>query len=192
MVLSPLAKIDSAYFNVLFEAAREIKDEFSRAQVLIELAKIDSAYFDVLLQAAREIKVESIRAWVVSALAKIDPAYFDVLLQAAREIKDESSRASVLSALAKQSPQDFLPNIYEAILTIVHKPSRAIAISGYITRLSPPYSEWQTHLHILAHRQRSDLMQDLVTLYPALLHLGGSAAVRGVVDAMRQVCSQWK
>ena len=73
--------------------------------------------------------------------------------------------------------------------------SRAEAISGYITRLplaTLPYSEWQTHLHILAHRKRSDLMQDLVTLYPAILHLGGTAAVRGVIDTMRQVCSQWK
>ena len=73
--------------------------------------------------------------------------------------------------------------------------SRAEAISGYITRLplaTLPYSEWQTHLHILAQRKRSDLMQDLVTLYPAILHFGGTAAVRGVIAAMRQVCSQWK
>jgi len=100
-----------------------------------------------------------------------------------------------LIEMVKQSPQNFLSNIYEAILTIVHKPTRAQAISGYIKRLSLetlPYSEWQTHLHILAHRKRSDLMQDLATLYPAILHLGGTAAVRGVIDTMRQVCSQWK
>ncbi|PZV14046.1 MAG: hypothetical protein DCF20_14140 [Pseudanabaena sp.] len=159
------------------------------------LANIDSADFDVLLEAAREIKYKSSRASVLSALAKIDSAYFDEALQAAREIKDEYSRAGLLSALAKKSPQNFLSNIYEAILAIVHKPSRAHAISGYITRLSLatlPYSEWQTHLHILAHCKRSNLMEDLVTLYPAILHLGGTAAVRGVVDTMRQVCSQWK
>ena len=124
--------------------------------------------------------------------SNIDAAYFEQALQAAREIKDEENRAIVLSELAEHSPQNFLSNIYEAILAIVHKPSRAQAISGYITRLSPPYAEWQTHLHILAHRNRADLMQDLVTLYPAILHLGGTAAVRGVVDTMRQVCSQWK
>jgi hypothetical protein len=162
---------------------------------LSELAKIDSAYFDEALQTAREIKDEYGRAMVLSELARIDSAYFDEALQAAREIKDESSRASALSVLAEQSPQNSLSNIYEAILAIVHKPSRAKAISGYITRLplaTLSYSEWQTHLHILPHRKRSDLMQDLVTLYPAILHLGGTSAVRGVVNIMRQVCSQWK
>ena len=195
MVLSELAKINSAYFDVLLQAGREIKAEYSRAMVLSELAKIDSAYFDEALQASKETKDEYWRAMVLSELAKIDSAYFDVLLQAGREIKAEYSRAMVLSELAKQSPPNFLSNIYAAILAIVHKPSRAEAISSYITRLplaTLPYSEWQTHLHILAHRKRSDLMQNLVTLHPAILHLGGTAAVRGVIDTMRQVCSQWK
>ena len=194
-VLSRLAKIDSAYFNEALTAAREIKNEYRRAEVLRELAKIDSVYFNEALTAAREIKNEYRRAEVLRELAKIDSIYFNEALTAAREIKNEYSRSSVLSELAKQSPQKFLSNIYEAILEIVHKPSRAKAISSYISRLSLatlPYSEWQTHLHILSHRERSDLMQDFVTLYPAILHLGGTAAVRGVIDTMRQVCSQWK
>ncbi|WP_434683587.1 NB-ARC domain-containing protein [Pseudanabaena minima] len=194
-VLSTLAKIDSAYFEEALQAAREIKDNNSQPRVLSALAKIDSAFFNATLQAARKIEPEYVRAEALSELAKIDSAFFDLLLEAAREIKYEESQASVLIVMAKQSPQHFLSNIYEAILTIVHNPSRAEAISGYITRLSLatlPYSEWQTHLHILAHRKRSDLMQDLVTLYSAILHLGGTAAVRGVIDTMRQVCSQWK
>jgi hypothetical protein len=55
-----------------------------------------------------------------------------------------------------------------------------------------PYADWQSYLRILAQSRRSDLMQDLVTLYPAILHLGGAAAMRGVVDAMKEVCNQWK
>jgi ABC-type transporter Mla MlaB component len=192
LVLSALAKIDSAYLDVLLEAATEIKDEYHRASVLSALANIDSLYFEEALTSARDIKSEYHRASVLSALANIDSFYFEEALTAVRDIKSEFLQTLVLSALAKQSPQNFLSNIYEAILAIVHKPSRAQAISGYITRLSPPYSEWQTHLHILAHRKRSDLMEDLVTLHPAILHLGGTAAVRGVVDTMRQVCSQWK
>jgi hypothetical protein len=35
-------------------------------------------------------------------------------------------------------------------------------------------------------------MGDLATLHPAILYLGGEAAVRGMVDAMREVCGQWK
>jgi hypothetical protein len=34
-------------------------------------------------------------------------------------------------------------------------------------------------------------MGDLATLYPAIIHLGGEAAMRGVVDEMKRVCEQW-
>jgi hypothetical protein len=47
------------------------------------------------------------------------------------------------------------------------------------------------HLHRLAHRKSADLMGDLVTLYPAILHLGGEGAMWGGVDEMKRVCEQW-
>ena len=53
---------------------------------------------------------------------------------------------------------------------------------------SLPYTDWQTYLHLLAHRKRADLMGDLATLYPAILHLGGEDAGR----EMQRVCRQWK
>jgi hypothetical protein len=34
-------------------------------------------------------------------------------------------------------------------------------------------------------------MGDLATLYPAIIHLGGEAAMRCVVDEMQRVCEQW-
>ena len=46
--------------------------------------------------------------------------------------------------------------------------------------------------YILAHRTRADLMGDLATLYPAILHLGGEDAGRGMVGEMGRVCKQWK
>jgi hypothetical protein len=30
-----------------------------------------------------------------------------------------------------------------------------------------------------------------ISLYPAIVHLGGEAAMRGVVDEMKRVCEQW-
>jgi hypothetical protein len=33
------------------------------------------------------------------------------------------------------------------------------------------------YLHLLAHREKADRMGDLVTLYPAIVHLGGEAAI---------------
>jgi hypothetical protein len=34
-------------------------------------------------------------------------------------------------------------------------------------------------------------MGDLATLYPAIVHLGFDAAMRGVVEEMKRVCGQW-
>jgi hypothetical protein len=132
---------------------------------------------------------------VLSDLAKIDGANFTALLEIARLIQSESRRAEMLSDLAQQAPQDFLPNIWKAILDLAHKPTRAQVLSGSLPIFpiaTLPYSDWQTYLHLLAYRQRSDLMQSLAILYPTILHLGGKAAMRGVVNAMREVCSQWK
>jgi glycerol-3-phosphate cytidylyltransferase-like family protein len=188
-LLSELAKIDSACLEMLLEAAWDIRNNYTRAMLLSELAKINSTYFKEALQAARDTKNKYNRAWVLSALAKIDSTHFEEALQAAKDVRDKYSRAILLSELAKINSTYF--EMLGHRQTMVWKELAKID-SSYTNRLSPPYSEWQTHLHILAHRKRSDLMQDLVTLHPAILHLGGTAAVRGVIDAMRQVCSQWK
>jgi hypothetical protein len=45
-------------------------------------------------------------------------------------------------------------------------------------------------LLLVIHCHRGDLMGDLVTLYPAILHLGGEGAMRGVVDEMKRICRQ--
>jgi hypothetical protein len=34
-------------------------------------------------------------------------------------------------------------------------------------------------------------MGDRLTIYPAIVHLGGEAAMRGVVDEMKRICEQW-
>jgi hypothetical protein len=47
-----------------------------------------------------------------------------------------------------------------------------------------------SHLHRLAYRKSADRMKDLATLYPAIVHLGGEGAMRGVVDEMKRVCEQ--
>ena len=119
------------------------------------------------------------------------------LLEALEEARllSESSRVSALNNLATHATQDFLPQILQAIHEINHKPSRAEALSSILPRLPLPtllHPDWCAHLHLLAHRDRASLVGDLATLHPAILRLGGEAAVRGMVDAMRDVCSQWK
>jgi hypothetical protein len=162
---------------------------------LSALAQIDSTYFSEALEAARSLQNEDSRASVLSALAQIDSADFSQLLEAARSLRDEDSRASVLSALAPHCPETFLPQVIPLIYAFHHKPTAAEVLSTYLPRLplatfTP--ADWQRHLHLLARRKRADLMEDLAALYPAIVHLGGEAAMRGVVDAMREVCGQWE
>jgi hypothetical protein len=170
-------------FSILSGISELLKDEFASVTLRAVAALLPKPH-------------EDSRAEVLSKLAQIDGADFAALLKAARSIQSESRRAAVLSKLAEQIPQDFLPNIWKAaILDRTHNSARAKALSDSLLSFplaTLPYSDWQTFLHVLAHRQRSDLIQDLATLYPVILHLGGKAAMRGVVNAMREVCRQWK
>ncbi len=194
-VLSALAQINSAYFSEALAAVRSIQDEYIRAWALSALAQIDSADFAQLLAEARSIQNEYRRVWVLSALAQINSADFAQLLAEARSIQNEDIRARVLSALAKKLPELLVLLAFAAIDTIIHKSSRARAYRAYLPRLSLvtlSHPDWQSTLHLLAHRDRADLITDLATLHPAILHLGGAAAIRGMVDAMRDVCQQWK
>jgi ABC-type transporter Mla MlaB component len=194
-VLIELTKIDRVYFSEALEATRAIQNEYRREDLLSELTKVDGADFSELLEAARAIQNESSRAKVLIELTKIDGVYFSEALEAVRVIQDESSRADLLSKLAQWVPQELFPKVWKAIFEISNKSACALAISDSLPRLplaTVSHSDWSLYLHVLAHRKRSYLMPDLVTLYSAILHLGGDTAMRGVVDSMREICNQWK
>ena len=100
-----------------------------------------------------------------------------------------------MSELTQHAPHDCFSILWDEIFTFTHKPTGAKSLSQSLPHFqltSLQHSKWQSALHLLASRQRSDLIQDLVTLYPAITHLGGEEAMRGVVDAMQEVCGQWK
>jgi NB-ARC domain/TIR domain len=196
-VLYTLAQIDTADFAQLLEAAQSIQNEDRRASVLLMLAsaQIDTADFAQLLEAAQSIQSESRRASVLCILAQIDTADFAQLLEAAQSTQSESGRASVLSVLVQKLPEAFQPQAFDLIHTTIHNPTRAKDFSDDLPRLpltTLSLSDWQSHLHLLAYSTRAALMKDIATLYPAIAHLGGKEAIRGMVDAMREVCNQWK
>jgi biotin synthase-like enzyme len=124
--------LSKSLFQLALQAAREIKDESSRASVLSELTTIDSDYFEEALQSAREIKDEHNRALVLSELATIDSDYFEEALQSAREIKDEHNRASVLSALATID-SDYFEEALQAAREIKDELNRAWVLSTLAT-----------------------------------------------------------
>jgi hypothetical protein len=193
--LVDLAKVSThADFHQLFTVSQEIQSESARAMVLISLAKISThAEFHQLLAASREIQSELARVEILSSLAEIDSTS---LLLAANEIRDESLRTKILIRLARETHQNPSINIWREIERITHLPTRAEALSGclpYFPLDQITHAEWCKYLHLLAYHKRSGLiMEDLVKLYPAILHLGGETAMSGVVDAMKEVCNQWK
>jgi hypothetical protein len=104
-------------------------------------------------------------------------------------------QVDALVELVQKTPTDCFAEIDQEIATITRMSRRVKTLSyslNYrpLAKLSHP--DWCAILHLLAHRTRAHLMGDLATLHPAILHLGDQAAVRGMVDAMREVCQQWK
>jgi hypothetical protein len=197
-VLCSLARIHSVYFAEALDTVNSISESdyhfrAFRALMLSHLSEVDPKYFSEALKAARSIRAQY-RVIVIGNLAKIDATYFSEAFESAEWIEDINLRGLALSTLAEHAPEYCLPKIYQAITEITHLPTRARTLSSYLPRLplNLPYEDWKSHLHLLAHRKRADLMGDLVTLYPAILHLGGEGAMRGVVDEMKRVCGQWK
>jgi ABC-type transporter Mla MlaB component len=195
IILCELVELDSANFPQLFEAAQSIQDEGRRASILCELAALDSADFLQLFEAAQSIQDEGRRASILCELAALDSADFLQLFKAAQSTQDKLRQRAVLIKLAEYAPKDFLPIFYPYIFETTLRCTSVQDLSSYLASFNLEYlsySDWKTHLHLLAHRKRADLMGDLATLYPAIVHLGqGEAAMRGVVEEMKRVCEQW-
>jgi hypothetical protein len=139
------------------QTAREIKVEYSRAEVLGSLAERlpEPLKVEVLaeaLQAAREIKDEGRRANVLGSLAKRlpEPLKAEVLaeaLQAAREIKDEGRRAKALVALADCLPEPLKAEVLAEALQVVRgiedKYNRSNALGGLLAERLPENAKIQ-------------------------------------------------
>ena len=135
------------------------------------------------------------RAWGLIALAQRSSGISKQIFEVATSLKNDSDKAQVFCELERTLPEYFLDRVLVELGKITHLPTKAKVLSKYISRLPLAallYSDWKTYLHLLAHRTRADLMGDLATLYPAILHLGGEDAGRGMVGEIGRVCKQWK
>ncbi|MBE9011379.1 hypothetical protein IQ250_14295 [Pseudanabaenaceae cyanobacterium LEGE 13415] len=158
------------------------------------LAQIDPAYIPTASEMMQKLHNPD-RASVLCKLAQFNSNYFTKALAATRIPQDEYGCASALCDLALSLPNFLVSQALDIINCMNQVLAQAQALSAYLPRFSLTTlssNDWQSYLHLLAHRTRADLMQDFATLYPAIVHLGGKEAVRGMVDAMREVCSQWK
>jgi hypothetical protein len=199
-ILISLASVDNNYFLEAVNLVRAIQNKEEKLEQLVALARIDNTFFHEALEVVKLIRDEfnQFKGRHINALinlSKVNNADFDALLEVAVSIQEGEIKDSIMSRLTENASSDFLPKIYPTIIEISHPQISAKVLSSYISRLPLdrlPYTDWTTYLHLLAHRTRADLMGDLATLYPAILHLGGDDAGRGIVGEMGRICKQWK
>ncbi len=188
--------IDSIENILLNQPKKIMPDKIQKIDDINEILKDNNGYllnFSELLNSIRLIHNQSSQA-LPKDEGDDNSSYLSNLLETTKTIQDENYRAWILIERAKNASEQFIPAIYQSINDIIHEPIRIKAISGYLPRMPAAlaYNDWKSHLHLLAHRTRADLMGDLATLYPAILHLGGEDAGRGMVGEMGRICKQWK
>jgi hypothetical protein len=96
------------------------------------------------------------------------------------------------------------PHLHGALLhhgltiarTISNGDFRASALAALAPRLKElplrdMYEVWADTLHILAARTRQDLVQDLRALLPAIMNMGGIAAIAATGRAIQDVARWW-
>lgn len=176
----------------------DIQYPIYRATILASLYEFRPELLEQAIESARSVDNRDLGK--VVALAQISVICPELFTEAFEILKShlESSTfnmVDVFKDLAKYLPNEYLCKYIQIGQAFSSEHDRAEALSSYLSRLPLAYllyPDWQSHLHLLAHRKRGELMGNLVTLYPAIIALGGEGAMRGVVDEMKRVCGQWK
>jgi NB-ARC domain/APAF-1 helical domain len=177
------------------EVVRGIQDDSSRAYALRGLAPHLPDIACEALEVVRSIQDEFSRA---DALSWSAPYLLESLLsealEVARGIQDDSFRAYALRGLVPHLPENLLSEALEVARGIQDEFSRANALSGLAPHINLKFFNfpfWSEMLHTLSNRDRSQLLQDIPKLAPAIIHLSDRSTLNLVVQAMREVCQQW-
>jgi len=164
-MLSELTKrLPEGALGQVLEAARAIRDESKRADVLSALAQRLPMIAGEALEAARAIEDEEFRARVLSVLAQHLPDVAGEALAAARAIQVGEYRAEVLSALAQP---------------FIRAGSREC------------YPSIESMLGTLFLRARDDLFSNLAALMPVIIHIGTDDTPHEIYEAVRDVTAWW-
>ena len=181
--------------NLVSNPNRSTGEQYEYFLLMLNLAKQENELFPKIENFVQEIEDASYYALALCELAKIKHSLCEQALEATSQIQSLFARADALGSLFGYCPNSLLPKVCDAMDSITSPYYRARAYSSILQLLhieEASFSYWKFLLHLLSSRKRSDLMEDLATLHPAIVHLGGTAAIRGMVDAMREVCDQWK
>jgi hypothetical protein len=117
-------------------------------------------------------------------------------LEAARRIGYGPDRAGALAALAPHLGPGLLPQALEAARGIGSEKGRAGALAALAPQIALLSREsltplWNATLHHLASRGRKALLDDLLTLSPVLVTMGGAPAVQETARAILDAGAWW-
>ena len=147
------------------------------------------------LAVTRQIQDESARSYALRALVPHLPELASEALELTRQIQDEYARSSALRALVPHLPESLLSEALELTRQIQDEYYQATALAGIAPKLHLVSSDigfWGKALHTLSRLKRSELIPALAKLEPLITALGGKAALQQMMQAMREVCSQWR
>ena len=176
------------------EVTRSLQDEYRRAIALRKLSNKLPELLPQALEVTRSIQDELHRARALSDLVDQLPELLPEALEMTRSFQSELERAWPLRKLAEKLPQHLLPEVLEMTRSFQSEYQRSKALSFLLPRLSLTHWNeefWEENLHILARRQRQELMKNLANLSSVIEALGGQEALRGLAIAMRDVSRQW-
>ncbi len=198
---------DLAYANLIstteaVDLIQAVRSQLDCALALGELAGRDYQVIPLALQAACSVQDETDRNLAIKGLiGNLPLQVLPKLLELVDSLEISHVREKILSRIAqRQAPENAMTKssldkkfkIIEMLPNTGNQAQELHSLLPHLPLTILPLNRWISYLHLLAHRNRADLMQDLATLYPTIVHLGGKEAVRGMVDAMREVCQQWK
>jgi hypothetical protein len=184
------------------------KEEIDEARVRL-LARIGAylsgprreAAINDALDAVRRILSEEGRVRAIGHLAPLlDGTQIYRGLGYAREIKEPAGRARTLRELVRTVPEVERKQVIDEALSAIRsiddgatRASEWVNIVPIVDTLSPDslYEIWREALHSLAGGRRRTLLENFVSLRPAIVALGGRAAFATISDGLRKSGQWW-
>jgi hypothetical protein len=167
---------------------------YEKFRIIVSLADI---YEQALVDGKRlvdEMQNSSYKALALCGLAVHIPDLCSLAFKSTQDIVALFARADALASLTIHCSDELFLEIMNDINSLQPSEYKAQAYSKifknwYLEDCSyQDYSEW---LHILSNRKRSDLLQDLIHLQPAIINLGGEDIINALIISMQEVCNQW-
>jgi hypothetical protein len=195
LLLSSLAMEYPEHTGHALASIHSIENQYSRALLLIKMAKRESELFEYILCSIENIDSEPSKKLALKDLIENLPHHLcPRFLQIVDGLKAEASKSEILRFSVQYLPEELLLEVKECARTFKNSVDRAAVLSALLPRLvldKIDLSFWQELLATLTCRTRAEFLEDIPKLAPAIISLGGQAALNGVVAAIQQVCGWW-